>query len=156
MVWMGLRELPQKSGKGGQILIKDHHWGGPLYLRIVRRKMNPGSRPNQICGENIINGREWSYWLRASVKNHNFWFKEFTLGPSVSHSLAEVGNSQILMAFIHYLVVKWSSIVKLEGYCRDKLVIACNNLLLPFDSIRRWLAKIKWGYFICRINIVSS
>lgn len=55
--------------------------------------------------------------------------------------LVEVGNSQILVAFIQSLVIKISSMVGLEGYCHEELVISYNHLLLPHNSIRRRLSQ---------------
>ena len=65
----------------------------------------------------------------------------------LSHSLAKVDNSQILVAFIQDLVFRISSIVGVEGHWCDKLIIAHNHLPPSLDFIRRSLAKEKWGYF---------
>ena len=55
----------------------------------------------------------------------------------LGHNLAKAGNSQILVAFVMCLVVIISSLIELEGYCHDKLVIACNRPLLPLDNKKK-------------------
>jgi hypothetical protein len=57
--------------------------------------------------------------------------------------MARAVNAQILVAFIQSLIVKISSIVGLEGYCLDKLVIAYYHLLITLDSIRIRSIKAK-------------
>lgn len=61
----------------------------------------------------------------------------------LSHSLAEVDNSQILVAFLQDLVFRISSIVGVVGHCYDKLLIAHNHLHSSLDFMRRSLAKEK-------------